>query len=105
MTDRKAALAGQLARLAPQEQAATAAPMPAEQDKPDRWPARISMTASPEMKRALDLARLDDGIEFRRRELILRVALSRVHSHSLPPLRRRSVLFRRSGEVGRPCGG
>jgi glucose/arabinose dehydrogenase len=63
MTDRKAALAGQLARLAPQEQVATAAPMPAEQDKPDRWPARISMTASPEMKRALDLARLDDGIE------------------------------------------
>ena len=63
MTDRKAALAGQLARLAPQEQAATAAPMPAEQDKPDRWPARISMTASPEMKRALDLARLNDGIE------------------------------------------
>jgi len=63
MTDRKAALADQLARLAPQEQAATAAPMPAEQDKPDRWPARISMTASTEMKRALDLARLDDGIE------------------------------------------
>jgi len=63
MTDRKAALAGQLARLAPQEQAATPAPMPAEQDKPDRWPARISMTASLEMKRALDLARLDDGIE------------------------------------------
>lgn len=63
MTDRRAALAGQLARLAPPEQAATAAPMPAEQDKPDRWAARISMTASPEMKRALDLARLDDGIE------------------------------------------
>lgn len=39
------------------------APVPAGQDKADKWPARISLTASPEMKRALDLARVDDGIE------------------------------------------
>ena len=38
-------------------------PMPVEQPKPSEWPARISMTASPEMKRDLELARLDDGIE------------------------------------------
>lgn len=64
MTDRKTALAGQLASLAPQQQEkAPAAPMPAEQDKPEKWPARISMTASREMKHALDAARLDDGIE------------------------------------------
>jgi hypothetical protein len=37
--------------------------MPAEQPKPDKWPARISMTASPEMKRDLEVARLADGIE------------------------------------------
>ena len=64
MTDRKSALADQLAKLAPQQQASKpAAPMPAEQDKPQAWPARISMTASTDMKRDLELARLDDGIE------------------------------------------
>jgi hypothetical protein len=31
--------------------------------KPERWPARISMKASPEMKRWLELARIDDGVE------------------------------------------
>ena len=57
-------LAGNLARLAPEaEPVRHATPMPAEQDKPERWPARISMTASSEMKRNLELARLDDGIE------------------------------------------
>jgi glucose/arabinose dehydrogenase len=64
MTDRKSALADQLAKLAPQETAkAVHREMPAEQDKPQAWPARISMTASTDMKRDLDLARLDDGIE------------------------------------------
>ncbi len=29
----------------------------------EKWPARISMTASREMKRDLEAARLDDGIE------------------------------------------
>src|SRR5215472_10756707 len=31
--------------------------------RPEKWPARISMTASREMKRELEAARLDDGIE------------------------------------------
>lgn len=62
MTDRKSALADQLAKLAPQ-QAPAPREMPAEQDKPQAWPARISMTASPDMKRDLEVARLDDGIE------------------------------------------
>lgn len=62
MTDQKTALAGQLAKLAPQ-QAKPAAPMPAEQDKPEKFPARISMTATPDMKRDLDLARMDDRVE------------------------------------------
>lgn len=35
----------------------------ADQPKPEKWPARISMTASREMKRELEAARLDDGIE------------------------------------------
>jgi hypothetical protein len=39
------------------------APMPAEQAKPGKWDARISMTASADMKRALELARVNDGIE------------------------------------------
>jgi hypothetical protein len=60
MSDRKLALADQLARLAPKD---TPPPMPAQQDQPVKWAARISMTASPEMKRDLELARLDDGIE------------------------------------------
>ena len=37
--------------------------MPAEQDHPVTWNARISLTTSQEMKRDLDLARVDDGIE------------------------------------------
>lgn len=63
MTDRKTALADELAKLAPQQAPKPAAPMPAEQDRPEKWAARISMTASPDMKRDLELARLDDGIE------------------------------------------
>jgi hypothetical protein len=70
MTDRKAALAAELDKLAPQQAPnpyldadLRNAPMPAEQDRPEKWPARISMTASPDMKRDLELARLDDGIE------------------------------------------
>lgn len=65
MTDRKTALAGQLAALAPTTSHASevVAPMAAEQGRPDKWPARISMKASPQMKRDLELARLDDGIE------------------------------------------
>jgi hypothetical protein len=39
------------------------ADLPAEQPKAEKWPARISMTASREMKRNLEAARLDDGIE------------------------------------------
>jgi glucose/arabinose dehydrogenase len=57
------ALAEQLARLAPPRSETPTAPMPAEQARPEKWPARISMTASQEMKRDLELARLDDGIE------------------------------------------
>lgn len=68
MTARKTAgadqLADSLARLAPAPETAKATrPMPVEQDKPQAWPARISMTASTDMKRDLELARLDDGIE------------------------------------------
>jgi hypothetical protein len=37
--------------------------MPAEQPKPAGWDARISLTASTDMKRALDQARVNDGIE------------------------------------------
>jgi hypothetical protein len=55
-------LADQLGKLAPRQET-PAAPMPAEQARPEKWPARISMTASQEMKRDLELARLDDGIE------------------------------------------
>lgn len=36
------------------------APQP---NKTEKWPARISMTASREMKHQLEQARLDDGIE------------------------------------------
>lgn len=39
------------------------AKLPADQPKAEKWPARISMTASREMKRDLEQARLDDGIE------------------------------------------
>jgi hypothetical protein len=68
MTDRKSALAADLARLVPQAEPkptpkAAHREMPAEQTRPQAWPARISMTASTEMKRDLELARLDDGIE------------------------------------------
>jgi hypothetical protein len=41
----------------------TTAPMPAEQDRPPAWDARFSLTLSREMKRDLDRARADDGIE------------------------------------------
>jgi hypothetical protein len=38
--------------------------MPAEQDKPPSvWDARINLTLSREMKKALDLARAEDGLE------------------------------------------
>ncbi len=37
--------------------------MPAGQGKPGKWPARISMTASRDMKRDLELARLEEGLE------------------------------------------
>jgi glucose/arabinose dehydrogenase len=43
--------------------AKSAAAMPAEQAKPPVWDARISLTLSREMKRALDLARAEDGLE------------------------------------------
>lgn len=36
---------------------------PASEVKAEKWPARISMTASREMKRDLEAARLDDGLE------------------------------------------
>jgi hypothetical protein len=38
-------------------------PPPAEQKRPDKWGERIPLTTDKEMKRALELARLDDGIE------------------------------------------
>jgi len=48
------------ARLQP----ATDLPTALEPVKPaEKWPARISMTASREMKRELEAARIDDGIE------------------------------------------
>jgi hypothetical protein len=37
--------------------------MPAEQEHPPAWDARMSLTLSKEMKRALDVARADDGVE------------------------------------------
>lgn len=40
-----------------------AAPLPTPENQPSKWSARIAMTATPEMKRELELARLDDGIE------------------------------------------
>src|ERR1019366_10379286 len=40
------------------------APMPAEQPKPPAaYSARISLTTTPEMKRDLDMARVEDGVE------------------------------------------
>jgi hypothetical protein len=36
---------------------------PVDQPKAEKWPSRISMTASRDMKRNLEAARLDDGIE------------------------------------------
>ena len=62
MADRKTELAEAMAKLAT-PQTRPVKPMPAEQDRPERWPARISMTASKEQKRDLEAARLDDGIE------------------------------------------
>lgn len=64
MTDRKTALADELAKLAPQQAPKPASrPMPAEQAKPEKFPARISMKVTPDMKRDLELARIDDGVE------------------------------------------
>jgi hypothetical protein len=40
-----------------------AAAMPAEQARPPVWDARISLTLSKEMKRDLDVARAEDGLE------------------------------------------
>lgn len=37
--------------------------LPVDQPKAKKWTARISMTASREMKHELEAARLDDGIE------------------------------------------
>ena len=55
----------QLGRLAPAPKLVQpAGAMPADQGKPgNKWPARISMITSRDMKRGLELARLDDGIE------------------------------------------
>jgi hypothetical protein len=39
------------------------AAMPATQTRPPTWDARLSLTLSQEMKRALDLAKVEDGIE------------------------------------------
>jgi hypothetical protein len=54
-------------RTARTPRAAAAAPvpaaMPATQARPPAWDARLSLTLSQEMKRALDLARVADGIE------------------------------------------
>jgi hypothetical protein len=46
--------------MVPQSNAQHDAHLPS---RPVKWPARISMTASPGMKRDLELARLEDGIE------------------------------------------
>jgi hypothetical protein len=37
--------------------------MPAEQHRPATWDARVNLTLSRDMKRALDMARIDDGLE------------------------------------------
>ncbi len=39
------------------------APMPAEQPKPAAYSSRINLTTTPEQNRALDLARVEDGID------------------------------------------
>jgi hypothetical protein len=60
----RAARAPRQAR-APRAAAPAAAPaaMPATQQRPPAWDARLSLTLSQEMKRALDLAKVEDGIE------------------------------------------
>jgi hypothetical protein len=40
-----------------------AEPMPAQQDRTKTWPERIPLTVDRDMKRALEMARLDDGME------------------------------------------
>jgi hypothetical protein len=58
-----AGLGEHFARLGARPEAeADPAPMPVEQPKPQRWDARINMTCTAEMKRALDMARAVDGI-------------------------------------------
>lgn len=56
-----AALGEQFARLGADQGSADPGPMPTER-RPQRWDARISLTATTGMKRALDMARAMDGI-------------------------------------------
>jgi hypothetical protein len=59
-TDRERKLASDLTRPAP---AAGPRPAPAEQPSPGAYGARVNLTMSPEMKRDLELARIEDRIE------------------------------------------
>jgi hypothetical protein len=56
------ALKGQLAHLGPAV-APAPAPMPAEADRPEAYSARIPLKVGADMKRDLELARVDDHIE------------------------------------------
>jgi len=68
LADRMAGLAAQPApapaRPARERPARKGAAMPAEQPRPPAvYSARISLTTTPEMKRDLDMARVQDGVE------------------------------------------
>jgi hypothetical protein len=64
IADREAELAAGLPRLAPQQEAPRPAPrqIPAEQDKAEKWPVRISMKASRDIAHDLEMARMADKI-------------------------------------------
>ena len=56
-------LAATLGRLAPVPHARSLQPMPAEQDRPEAYPARIPLKVPDDMKRDLELAKVEDHIE------------------------------------------
>jgi hypothetical protein len=68
MSQRKTAgadiLAARLGQLAPPPaQGAVPSAMPAEQDRPEAYPARIPLKVPDDMKRDLELAKVEDHIE------------------------------------------
>lgn len=65
MTSQREKMAAQFARLNDHPTTATVEdkPMLAEQVKVPQWNARLSLTASPDMKQDLEQARVNDGVE------------------------------------------